>query len=172
MKTPTPNASRAQEILAHLHLEPHPEGGAFSRVYAAPFHAEGGTRSCAGSIYFLLQGAEISHLHRIDCDELWYYHEGCGLRLTLITPERELREELLGADFTADEQPLRLIPAGTVFAAENLDPRGYTLISCVTAPQFTYEGFELFRKEQLLEYYGVQQADSALVKAIARLALP
>ena len=67
---------------------------------------------------------------------------------------------------------MRLIPAGTVFAAENLDPRGYTLISCVTAPQFTYEGFELFRKEQLLEYYGVQQADSALVKAIVRLAMP
>lgn len=170
MNLPRPKVARIQEIISHFHLEPHPEGGAFSRVYTAPFHAEDGKRSCAGSIYFLLQGTEVSHLHRIDCDELWFYHEGCGLRLTLITPEGTVHEELLGADFTAGERPLRVIPAGTIFAAENLDPQGYTLISCVTAPQFTYAGFELFRKEQLLAHYG--EANSALAKAIARLAMP
>ncbi|WP_081677499.1 cupin domain-containing protein [Butyrivibrio sp. WCD3002] len=35
-------------------------------------------RPLAGSIYFLLTEDEISHFHQIDCEEIWYHHEGCA----------------------------------------------------------------------------------------------
>ena len=74
--------NRSEQLKASYHLEKHPEGGWFSEVYTAPFQAEG--RPLAGSIYFLLDQKEISHFHQIDCDEIWYYHEGCGLKITLL----------------------------------------------------------------------------------------
>ena len=166
---------RVREIIARFRLEPHPEGGAFAEVYTAPFamgDAAGGARPCAGSIFFLLSGGEVSHFHRIDCDELWYYHEGCGLRLTAITPGGGLREERLGADFAAGERPLVVISAGTVFAAENLDPGGYTFISCATAPRFAYAGFELFTRERLRAMCGAIDADGEPARTIQRLGMP
>ena len=175
MRAPAANEARVREIITRFCLEPHPEGGAFSEVYTAPFSmkdAAGKTRPCAGSIFFLLQGRDISRFHRIDCDEIWLYHEGCGLRLFSITPEGEAREELLGADFSAGQRPMRVIPAGTVFAAENLDPRGYTFISCVTAPRFTYEGVELLDRARLLEMYGNRDASGKLAQIIERLGMP
>ena len=66
--------NRSEQLKAAYHLEKHPEGGWFSEVYTAPFQAE--DRPLAGSIYFLLDQNEISHFHQIDCDEIWYYHEG------------------------------------------------------------------------------------------------
>ena len=98
-----------------------------------------------GSIYFLLDGAEVSHLHQIDCEELWYYHEGCGLRISVL-PDTAL---LLGGDTAAGQKAMVVIPKGAIFAAENIDPSGYTFMSCATAPGFTYEGFRLVNKAEL-----------------------
>ena len=77
---------RIAEIVRELKLEKHPEGGWFAEVYTAPVSfAEGsGQRALAGSIYYLLGGADISAFHEIDCDELWYYHEGTGMRLYVL----------------------------------------------------------------------------------------
>ena len=85
-------ASRVAALKRACALLPHPEGGWFSEVYTAPFEKDG--RPLAGSIYFLLDGGDVSHLHEIDCDEIWYWHEGCGLKLTMLYDGR-LRELLL-----------------------------------------------------------------------------
>ena len=127
-------------------LRPHPEGGWFSEVYTAPFAREG--RALAGSIYFLLEGGEISHLHEIDCDEIWYFHEGCGMRITVLA-EGGIQELLLGPDVQAGQRAMAVIPAGTPFAAENLDPAGYTFVSCATTPAFSYDGFHLIGQAEL-----------------------
>ena len=39
------------------------------------------------SIYFLLNTGDISHFHRIDADEVWYYHAGESLTIHMITSE-------------------------------------------------------------------------------------
>lgn len=39
------------------------------------------------------------------------------------------------------------------FATENIDPSGYTFVSCVTAPKFSYEGFKLIGKSAIKEIY-------------------
>ena len=138
--------NRIQTLKQAYALRPHPEGGWFAEVYTAPF--EHGGRALAGSIHFMLEGGDVSHLHEIDCDEIWYYHEGCGMRITLLT-DGGLTRLLLGPDVEAGQRAMAVIPAGAAFAAENLDPAGYTFVSCATTPAFSYEGFRLIGRGEL-----------------------
>lgn len=141
---------RAEALKAAYHLERHVEGGSFSEVYTAPFLHDG--RPLAGSIYFLLDAGEISHFHQIDCDEIWYYHEGCGMRITVLAGN-EKREYLLGENVEAGERACVVIPKGCIFAAENMKDDGFTFVSCVTAPGFVYSGFRLVDKKEVREKY-------------------
>ena len=132
-------------------MEAHVEGGSFSEVYTAPFEKNG--RSLAGSIFFLLDVGEISHFHEIDCDEIWYYHEGCGIRITMLA-DNGIERYLLGCNPHNEERAMVVIPKGRIFAAENLKPDGYTLVSCVTVPKFEYSGFRLLGRNEIRQRYG------------------
>ena len=138
---------RTDQLKESYHLQPHPEGGWFTEVWDASREMDG--RPLAGSIYFLLQVEDISHLHVIDCDEVWYYHEGCGMELTVISPDGTVSTGKLGANIDQGEKMMVSIPAGTIFGARNLDASGYTFVSCATAPRFTYEGFRMVGTEEL-----------------------
>jgi predicted cupin superfamily sugar epimerase len=129
---------RANELKKKYSLERHPEGGWFSEVYTSPF--EHGTRAFMGSIYFLLEGDDMSHFHQIDCDEIWYHHEGCALKITLII-DGNVSELIIGAG--EGHTAMAVIPKGAIFAAENLEKTGYCFMSCATTPKFTYDGFIL-----------------------------
>ena len=141
---------RVEQLKTAYALCQHPEGGWFSEVYTAPWQSEG--RALAGSIYFLLDGEELSHFHQIDCDEIWYYHEGCGLKITLVQDEKR-SVMLLGNDLERGQRAMAVIPKGAIFAAENIDPAGYTFMSCATAPAFRYEGFRLVSRKEIAESY-------------------
>ena len=84
---------RAAYLKEIYDLKGHEEGGSFSEVYTAPCDKDG--RPLAGSIYFMLNAGEISHFHEIDCDELWFYHEGCGMRITMLS-DGGIERHLLG----------------------------------------------------------------------------
>lgn len=141
--------NRVEELKEYYMLIKHVEGGSFSEVYTAPFEKDG--RPLAGSIYFLLEKDELSHLHEIDCDEIWYYHEGVGMKITVLY-NNEVFEYLLGKNIYKGEKAMVLIKAGSIFGAENLSD-GYTFVSCATTPNFTYEGFRLVSKEEIKEKY-------------------
>ncbi|MCQ2551067.1 MAG: cupin domain-containing protein [Clostridia bacterium] len=130
------------DIIKKFNLEPHPEGGYFREVYDSVDEVDG--RKMAGSIYFLLDKEDISHFHQIDCEEIWYYHMGEGLKIYMIDPDGTYTIEELTRD-----NPMVVIPKGTKFAAENLDKKSYTFVSCVTCPHFMYEGFKLLTKEDI-----------------------
>ena len=136
--------NRSDELKEKYKLERHPEGGWFSESYTAPF--EKGKRSLMGSIYFLLEGDDISHYHQIDCDEIWYHHEGCALKITMIIDE-EVSECIIGAE--EGQVAMAVIPKGAIFAAENLDKNEYCFMSCATTPKFTYDGFRLVDAEEI-----------------------
>ena len=137
---------RADELKKIYELEPHIEGGFFSEVYTAPFEKEG--RALAGSIYFLLDAGEVSRFHEIDCDEIWYYHEGCGMKITALTEDGR-EEYLLGMKVQEGERAMVVIPKGCAFAAENLEPEGFTFVSCMTTPGFEYAGFRLLTEDEI-----------------------
>ena len=148
----TAKQSRIAEMTNALKLEKHPEGGCFAEVYTAPvsFAEAGKQRALAGSIYYLLDGTDISAFHQIDCDELWYYHEGTGMRLYVLKKDGRLVQHRLGSRLSQGALPMVRLEAGDIFAAENLDQDGYTLISCMTAPKFRYEGWRLVSQDELL----------------------
>ena len=132
-------------------LQQHSEGGWFAEIYTAPFRHKK-HRATAGSIYFLLDKEDVSHFHRLDCDEIWYYHAGCGMKI-FVLQGGQVKEFLLGVDTTQGEQPMIVIPAGAIFAAENIDKTGYTFISCATTPRFDYKGFRLVTSGELRKSY-------------------
>ena len=145
--------ARAEELIRKYSLERHPEGGWFAEVYTSLFAHD--KRAFMGSIYFLLEGEDISHFHQIDCEEIWYYHEGCGLKITMLFPDDPQRceEYLLCPDIQAGGKAMVVIPRGAVFAAENLQKDSYTFMSCATSPAFRYEGFRLVQKEEILRLF-------------------
>ena len=140
----------AQQLKEAYSLQKHSEGGWFAELYTSPFKQN--DRAPAGSIYFLIDKNEISHFHQIDCDEIWYYHTGCGMKI-YIFKDNVMKEYLLGINTEKNEQPMVIIPAGAIFAAENIDRHGYTFISCATTPAFKYEGFRLVSKKELKALY-------------------
>lgn len=147
---------RSEEIKNHFGLCQHPEGGWFSEEYTS---TEGiGGRPLAGSIYFLLDEGEISHFHQIDCDEIWYFHEGCGMKITVLA-DGEKKEYLLGNDFGHGQTAMVVIPKDAIFAAENLAD-DFTFVSCATAPHFHYDGFRLVYKSEIADNYPEYAAET------------
>lgn len=142
--------TRVSELKNAYSLQSHQEGGWFAEIYTAPFQRN--DRPTAGCIYFLLDGQNVSHFHQLDCDEMWLYHEGCGLKITSLE-EGTVKEYWLGTDIKKKEQPMVVLPAGAIFAAENKDKSAYTLVSCVTTPRFRYEGFRLVPRQEVQNLY-------------------
>jgi predicted cupin superfamily sugar epimerase len=128
----------AASVIRALDLRPHPEGGHY-RETGRDVPADGG-RGAATAILFLLAAGERSHWHRVDAVELWLWHAGAALVLEL--SDRQGREKrLLGPDLAAGARLQAMVPAGHWQAAVSLGT--WTLVSCVVAPAFQSNGFEL-----------------------------
>jgi len=151
--TAVPNApARVQEIMQKFRLSGNPRSGAYSWVYTSPtWTAEAISRPAAGSSYFLLAGSENLRFQSFDCDEVWYFHEGCGMRLTVLGADGTVRTFELGVGGAA--MPMVLIPKGQIFAAENVDSAGYSFISCMTIPALETAGIRVWQREELLARY-------------------
>jgi predicted cupin superfamily sugar epimerase len=129
----------AGEIIRLLGMQPHPEGGHYVETFRDAPGPDGRARSTA--IYFLLQAGEVSHWHRVDAVELWLWHAGGPLALSISEDGRSARAVRLGPDLRAGQRPQAIVPALAWQAAETLG--AWTLVSCTVAPGFQFEGFEL-----------------------------
>lgn len=129
----------ADDVIRTLGLEPHPEGGWFTETWRAP--AIDGARPASTGIYFLLRDGERSHWHRVDADELWLHHDGAPLRLSMSTDGTGIEQRVLGRDLAIGQSPQLVVPAAAWQAAEPLG--GWVLVSCIVAPGFDFDGFEL-----------------------------
>jgi predicted cupin superfamily sugar epimerase len=128
------NAASADDIIASLHMQPHPEGGHFVETFRDNASLDG--RAHATAIYFLLRAGERSHWHRVDATEMWFWHAGAPLNLRV-----EGGAFTLGADLAQGHFPQAIVPAHAWQSAESLG--AWTLVSCVVAPGFEFSGFEL-----------------------------
>lgn len=145
----------AQDIIHHLHLTPHPEGGYYRETYRSAQTietAEGYTRNVSTAIYYLLENADKSRFHRIRSDELWFFHQGQALEIILLT-DGQPTSIILGPDFANGEFPQAIIPANTWFAAHLKHDAGYALASCTVAPGFDFVDFELAERAALLDEF-------------------
>ena len=131
----------ATDIIARLGLQPHPEGGHFRETFRDTHRTEDG-RSISTAIYFLLAAGEVSHWHRVDAVEMWHWHAGAPLELSIAENDAgPVTTYKLGPDVMADEEPQRIVPHHAWQAARSLGD--WTLVGCTVAPGFEFHGFEL-----------------------------
>ena len=141
----------AKYYIENLNMTTHIEGGYYKEcVISEDLFRE--NKSLFSSIYFLLETGQVSNFHRLKSDEMWYYHDGQPLTIYMITPEGKLITRQLGLNIENGELPQILVPKGYIFgSAMNND--GFALVGCMVSPQFTFEDFELFERNDLLKMY-------------------
>ena len=130
----------AERIITELGLAPHPEGGWYRQTWVA--EAAPGERPAGTSILFLLKAGERSHWHRVDAAEIWHFHAGAPLRLSVAeSAAGPPARHLLGPDVLSGQRPQFVVPAGHWQSAQSTG--AYSLVGCTVSPGFRFEGFEL-----------------------------
>ena len=135
-----PSEMSASAIVEMLGMKRHPEGGWYAETLrdAAPH----GGRATSTAIYFLLEKGDLSAWHRVrDAVEVWHYHAGAPVELTLFEPAHGRVDHRLGPDLAAGERPQAIVPADWWQTARSLGD--WTLLGCTVAPGFEFSSFEL-----------------------------
>ncbi len=150
----------AEDWIAHLALEPHPEGGHYRQTYRAPLILpqsalpnHSGDRAASTAIYFLLSGTDFSAFHRIRSDELWHFYAGSPLVVHVIKPAGEYSQTHLGPGPAQNQSFQAVVEAGCWFGSALLTPNTYALVGCTVAPGFDFADFELPARANLLRDY-------------------
>ena len=137
---------KSNEYIDKLGLPPHPEGGYYKQVYGNDDTGE----KAISTIYYMLCDNDFSAFHRLHgMVEIWYYHAGNPLDIHVISPEGDLSTHRLSSDGELQV----VIEPESWFAAELPDKQGFSLVGCAVAPAFTFENFELAKKDELLQTF-------------------
>ncbi|MGL4727511.1 MAG: cupin domain-containing protein [Bosea sp. (in: a-proteobacteria)] len=134
------NDLSATEIIRLLGLQPHPEGGYFRETFRDPRTDENG-RSLGTAIYYLLGVGEVSEWHKVDAAEIWHWHGGAPMVLTLSENGHDASAYHLGPNLLAGQRPQLVVPAGCWQSATSLG--AWTLVGCTVSPGFDFAGFEM-----------------------------
>lgn len=128
----------ADEIIARLGLEAHPEGGWFRQTW----QGDETPRASGTCIWFLLKEGERSRWHRVDATEIWHFYAGTPLILR-IAPDADgpAVAHVVGSDLAAGQSPQVIVPKNHWQAAATT--LGWALVGCTVNPGFRFEGFEL-----------------------------
>jgi predicted cupin superfamily sugar epimerase len=129
----------AAQIVQALGLQPHPEGGWYVETFRDT-PADGG-RAASTAIYYLLEAGQRSAWHRVDAVEVWHFHAGAPLTLSIAPPDGLAEVVRLGPDVVGGERPQAVVPKGWWQAAESTG--AWTLVGCTVAPGFEFAGFEM-----------------------------
>lgn len=132
----------AAAVRRALDLAPHPEGGFYRETWRD--EPEGGGRGAGTAILFLLEQGRDSHWHRVDAAEIWLWHAGAPLALSLSPSGIGADLIRLGPDLAGGQHLQGLVPAGAWQAARTLG--AWTLVSCIVAPAFRFPASSLRRR--------------------------
>ena len=155
------NSDQAGLIIEQYQMQPHPEGGLFTRTY----HSSGlipkaalpaeftGERYFSTAIVFLLKENDFSALHRLKQDEMWHFYLGGALRLVMIFPDGKFSETILGQNITSGDVVQAIVPAGCWFGAKPTEGAVFSFVGCTVAPGFDFADFELAKRSKLLSQF-------------------
>ena len=149
-----------------MRLKKHPEGGYYRETYRSRdilpksvlpkrFKRERPASTC---IYFLLEGKDISALHRLRSDEIWHHYAGGSIVLHVFAPNGRHSKFRLGPAPQKGDAPQVLIKTGLWFGAELTHRRSYALLGCTVAPGFHCSDFELGDRKKLLKLFPSHKA--------------
>lgn len=144
---------KKNQIITHLSLEPHVEGGFFHRTYQSEHQTilteTGKPRPLLTSIYYLLSDDNpIGYLHKNRSDIIHYFHSGSPLTYHIIHPEGKVERVVMGKDLAAG-QKLQLIVKGGCWKAAELTAGEYGLVSEAVCPGFDYADMALADRETI-----------------------
>ncbi len=150
-----------KEIIQHLDLKPHPEGGYYRETYRSAGEIPEsslssnyqGIRNYSTCIYFLLSSEDFSAFHRIQQEEIWHFYSGSPIRLHTISEKGNYSEYIIGNDLKKGQTPQLVVPGKHWFAAEVIEPDTYTLVGCTVAPGFDFKDFELSSRQKMLDLF-------------------
>ena len=151
----------AQQIIDHLQLQPHPEGGFFKETYRSSelilkdslSSNYNGQRNCSTCIYFLLTPDTFSAFHRINQDEVWHFYDGSPIDLHCISPDGIHEQIIIGRDIANGQVPQYVVPGGYWFASRVLKNEGWALCGCTVSPGFDFQDFELVEGSELTAHF-------------------
>ena len=124
--------SIVKSLIEYHKMIPHPEGGHYVEVFK---------NKDVSHIYFLLEGHEHSHWHRITKNETVHFYSGDPLEIYTSEDGEEFETNQIGSN----NNFLYSIEKNTWFA---MKPKGkYSLIGCTVAPAFEFEDLELAPKD-------------------------
>ena len=124
--------SIVKSLIEYHKMIPHPEGGHYVEVFK---------NKDVSHIYFLLEGHEHSHWHRITKNETVHFYSGDPLEIYTSKDGEEFETNQIGSN----NNFIYSIEKNTWFA---MKPKGkYSLIGCTVAPAFEFEDLELAPKE-------------------------
>jgi predicted cupin superfamily sugar epimerase len=130
-----------RDVVERLGMAPHPEGGWYVETWRSS-SVDASGRAVASAILFLLAAGERSHWHRVDAAEIWQWSAGDAIELRISGPQPgRVEAHRLGGDVLAGDEPQVVVPPGAWQAARPLG--AWTLVGCIVAPAFTFDGFEL-----------------------------
>lgn len=143
------SSGRAEELIATLGLQPHPEGGHYAEVFRSALPVQPGDRRAARvaltSIDFLLQTGEFSAWHRVASDEVWHLLEGPALRLWQAAPDLSAFSHVDLGPVAGGRRPRHVVPAGWWQAAEPVD--GFAYVGATVGPGFDFADFTFGRDD-------------------------
>ncbi len=121
-----------KSLIEYHKMIPHPEGGHYVEVFK---------NKDVSHIYFLLEGHEHSHWHRITKNETVHFYSGDPLEIYTSKDGEEFDTNQIGSN----NNFIYSIEKNTWFA---MKPKGkYSLIGCTVAPAFEFEDLELAPKD-------------------------
>lgn len=137
-----------EELIKRFDLKPHIEGGYFKELDHSNIKYND-EQYLYSSILFLLGNGDISHLHVLDEDELWYYQGGDDCTIFDIDENYNVKEVKVGIN-SNDAFPQYLVKKGHIFGSKYIG-KSFTLVGCMVSPSFLYSHFKLIKREDLEE---------------------
>lgn len=149
----SPDHLTAREVVWLLKLEPlDQEGGYFRRTGESATVLPGGRRAWS-MIYSLITPEGYSALHRLASDEVWCFHAGDPLESLRLRSDGSGEWVKLGVNPAAGERPQDVVPAQTWQGTRLVAGGRWALLTCVVAPEFVWNDFELGSREALIATY-------------------
>jgi len=118
-----------------------------------------GPRNASTAIYALIEGVQLSSLHKTRSTQTMHFYRGnTDMLVHEITPEGTLKHYVLGVGEAEDETwTLRLeIPAGGswfCFELKDKEADKFVLSGHTVAPGFEFEDFKLADRETMIKIY-------------------
>jgi len=156
MSAPIPTEANA--IIEALNLAPlDQEGGFFRRSGEAQLlvrRPESTDETRAYSVIYALYTAEdFSALHRLKTDEIWCWHAGETLESLRLYPDGRGEWVRLGMDLAGGARPQSTVDAGIWQGTRLVAGGSWALVSCVVAPEFRWEDFQLADRQEMQARY-------------------